>query len=81
MGGQLEDVHGVATLPGDVWQDALRTAREAAAGELRRSKADMRIALWQISASLFAIAAFGVGYGLMAIVALLLADIVIQCVD
>jgi hypothetical protein len=41
----------------------------------------MRLALWQISASLFAIAAFGIGYGLMAIVALLLADIVVDCIE
>jgi hypothetical protein len=41
----------------------------------------MRLAFWQISASLFAIAAFGVGVGLLAIIALLLADIVAQCVE
>ena len=41
----------------------------------------MRLALWQISASLFAFAAFGLGYGLLAIVALLLADIVVDCIE
>jgi hypothetical protein len=41
----------------------------------------MRLYLWQISASLFAIAAFGVGVGLLAIIALLLADIVVSCIE
>jgi len=41
----------------------------------------MRLALWQIAASLFAVAAFGLGYGILAIVALLLADVVVSCVE
>jgi len=41
----------------------------------------MRLAFWQISASLFAIASIGPGYGILAIVCLLLTDIVIECIE
>lgn len=41
----------------------------------------MRLALWQIAASLFAFSAFGLGYGVLAILALLAADVVAQCVE
>jgi hypothetical protein len=41
----------------------------------------MRLYLWQFSAAILAVVAFGVGVGLLAIIALLIADIVAQCVE
>lgn len=41
----------------------------------------MRMGLWQVSVFIFAIHDFGLGYGLLVFIALLLADIVIECIE
>ena len=41
----------------------------------------MRLAYWQIMASTLAFAAFGFGYGTLAIMALFLADVVVECIE
>ena len=41
----------------------------------------MRLGLWQVSTFLFCVHDFGLGYGLLVFVALLFADIVIECIE
>ncbi len=41
----------------------------------------MRLGLWEVSCFLLVIHDFGLGYGLLVFIALLLADIVIDCIE
>lgn len=41
----------------------------------------MRLGFWQVSASLLAVSSFGLGYGSLAIIVLLLIDLLIDCVE